>query len=264
MNRQINRSKDYYTCMQEPTVRGKDVYTSLMGWGWEKVLRPQWEIIVGSQRTYLHDSLAGPDAESGSSLSDLTNRYLALSSVCGVGLPRWHWWLGLISRWRRSPGGGHSNPFQCSYLENLTDRGAWQVIVHRVAQSWTLLRWLSSRACGVNIQKVFGGKWKHVETTSFALNWKSLKQHDPLLCTLDSPDNLPWWVGGMSGVDEGAHAGGPVVWSQNCWQPMMGLTSFGTSACLTHFLTQTSVKKGIPYSLLLPNRLLCLLDCSKM
>ena len=31
MNRQINRSKDYYTCMQEPTVRGKDVYTSLMG-----------------------------------------------------------------------------------------------------------------------------------------------------------------------------------------------------------------------------------------
>ena len=81
MNEQINRSKDYYTCIQEPTVRVKDLYTSLMGQGWEKVLRPQWEIMEGSQRTYLYDSLAGPDAGSGSSLSDLTNRCLALSCV---------------------------------------------------------------------------------------------------------------------------------------------------------------------------------------
>ena len=53
MNKQINRSKDYYMCMQEPAVRGKDLYTSLMGQGWEKVLRPQGEIMEGSQRTYL-------------------------------------------------------------------------------------------------------------------------------------------------------------------------------------------------------------------
>ena len=25
----------------------------------------------------------------------------------------------------RSPGGGHGNPLQCSYLENPMDRGAW-------------------------------------------------------------------------------------------------------------------------------------------
>ena len=81
MINRINRSKDYYTCMQEPTVRGKDLYTSLMGQGWEKVLRSQWEIMGGSQRTYLHGSLAGPDAESGSSVSDLTHRYLALVCV---------------------------------------------------------------------------------------------------------------------------------------------------------------------------------------
>ena len=26
----------------------------------------------------------------------------------------------------RSPVGGHCNPFKCSYLENIMDRGAWQ------------------------------------------------------------------------------------------------------------------------------------------
>jgi len=30
----------------------------------------------------------------------------------------------------RSPGGGHSNPLQCSCLENPMDRGAWQAMVH--------------------------------------------------------------------------------------------------------------------------------------
>ena len=34
----------------------------------------------------------------------------------------------------RSPGGGHSNPFQYSYLENPMDRGAWQAVVHRITK----------------------------------------------------------------------------------------------------------------------------------
>ena len=37
----------------------------------------------------------------------------------------------------RSPGGGHGNPLQCSCLENLMDRGAWQATVHRVIKSQT-------------------------------------------------------------------------------------------------------------------------------
>ena len=40
----------------------------------------------------------------------------------------------------RSPGGGHGNPLQYSCLENPMDRGAWQAIVHRVAQSWARLK----------------------------------------------------------------------------------------------------------------------------
>ena len=33
------------------------------------------------------------------------------------------------------PGGEHGNPLQYPYLENPMDRGAWQAIVHRVAES---------------------------------------------------------------------------------------------------------------------------------
>ena len=49
---------------------------------------------------------------------------------------------GSIPRSRRSPGGGLSNPLQYSCLENPMDKGAWQAIVHRVAQSWTCLKQL--------------------------------------------------------------------------------------------------------------------------
>ena len=42
--------------------------------------------------------------------------------------------MGLTPGSGRSPGGGHGNPLQYSYLENLMDRGAWQAILHRVAQ----------------------------------------------------------------------------------------------------------------------------------
>ena len=43
--------------------------------------------------------------------------------------------VGSIPGLRRSPGGGHGNPLQCSRLENLMDRGAWWATVHRVAES---------------------------------------------------------------------------------------------------------------------------------
>ena len=35
----------------------------------------------------------------------------------------------------RSPGGGHATPLQSSCLEDLMDRGAWRVAVHRVTES---------------------------------------------------------------------------------------------------------------------------------
>ena len=42
---------------------------------------------------------------------------------------------GSIPGLGRSPGEGHGNPLQYSYLENPMDRGAWWATVHRVSKS---------------------------------------------------------------------------------------------------------------------------------
>ena len=55
-------------------------------------------------------------------------------SACNAGEARD---MGLISGSGRSPGEGHSNPLQCSCLENPMDRGAWWAAVHRVAKNQT-------------------------------------------------------------------------------------------------------------------------------
>ena len=52
-------------------------------------------------------------------------------STCNVGD------LDLIPGLGRSPGGGQVNPLQYSCLENPMDRGAWQAMVHSVAESGT-------------------------------------------------------------------------------------------------------------------------------
>ena len=44
---------------------------------------------------------------------------------------------GSVLKSGRSPGRGHGNPLQYSYLENPMDRGAWSTTVHRAAKSWT-------------------------------------------------------------------------------------------------------------------------------
>ena len=70
--------------------------------------------------------------------------YICVYYVCG--LP---WWLnskesayntgdvGLTPGLGRSPGERHGNPLQYSCLENPIGRGAWQAIVHGVAESDT-------------------------------------------------------------------------------------------------------------------------------
>ena len=45
--------------------------------------------------------------------------------------------LGSIPGLGRSPGGGHGNPPQYSFLENSMDREAWWAMVHRVTKSRT-------------------------------------------------------------------------------------------------------------------------------
>ena len=42
--------------------------------------------------------------------------------------------MGSIPELGRSPGRGHGNPFQYSYLGNPMDRGAWWATVHGVTK----------------------------------------------------------------------------------------------------------------------------------
>ena len=51
-------------------------------------------------------------------------------SACKAGDP------GSIPGSGRSAGVGNGKPLQCSCLENLMDRGAWQITVHAAAKSW--------------------------------------------------------------------------------------------------------------------------------
>ena len=47
--------------------------------------------------------------------------------------------LGSVRGLGTSPGPGHGNPLQYSWLENPMDRGAWRATVHGVAESQTRL-----------------------------------------------------------------------------------------------------------------------------
>ena len=53
---------------------------------------------------------------------------------------------GLIPGLGRSPGGGHSNSLQYSFLENSIDKEAWWATVHRISNSWMWLKQLSTAA----------------------------------------------------------------------------------------------------------------------
>ena len=51
---------------------------------------------------------------------------------------------GSVPESGKAPGEGHGDPLQYSCLVNPMDRGAWWATVHRVAKSWTWLKWLST------------------------------------------------------------------------------------------------------------------------
>ena len=60
--------------------------------------------------------------------------------------------MGFIAGLGGSPGGGHSNPFQHSYLENPMDRGAWRASAHGVAKSQV---WLQQWACTQELARLY-------------------------------------------------------------------------------------------------------------
>ena len=63
-----------------------------------------------------------------------------------------------IPVWGRSPREGHGSPLQYSCLEHPMDKGAWHATVHRVAKSWTWLKWLNTTI--PNSQSILLLSWK--------------------------------------------------------------------------------------------------------
>ena len=50
--------------------------------------------------------------------------------------------MGSVPGLGRSPGGGHGNPLQHSYLKNIMDRGAWWATIHRTShEELDILKW---------------------------------------------------------------------------------------------------------------------------
>ena len=62
--------------------------------------------------------------------------------------------MGSIPGWGRCPGGGHGNPLQYCCLENPTARGVWLAVVHRVRESQTRLKWLSTQSSEHDVLEV--------------------------------------------------------------------------------------------------------------
>ena len=86
--------------------------------------------------------------------------------------------MGLISGSGGSTGEGNASPLQYSCLENLIDRGAWQVAVGGVAKSWTKLStdtMTKKKKKNTSLQRF--KKFKlHFETTQRG-NYSGNKQH---------------------------------------------------------------------------------------
>ena len=110
--------------------------------------------------------------------------------------------IGSIPRLGGSPGGGHGNPLQYSCLENLLDRGAWKATVHRVAKSWTWLKWLSTHSQWLmvflvaqpvkNLPANAGGPGS-ISGSLRSLGWRKW-QSTPVFLPGKSMDRGAWWA----------------------------------------------------------------------
>ena len=96
----------------------------------------------------------------------------------------------------RSSAEGNGNPFQCSCLNNLMDRGAWQATVHGVAKEWDMT-WLSN--------------WR--TTTNAIMLHKRILLKSELLgkvyCTRITQSRRSWHISPKSLLCKATHASSP-------------------------------------------------------
>ena len=142
---------------------------------------------------------------------------------------------GSIPGLGRSPG-DQGNPLQSSCLENPMDRGAWWATVHRVAKSWTWLKWLyMHRDKELSLAESIRVAQGH--TTSWW--WKRVSgpnQLDPELVDLPSPFTAKQRKG-IPAKSWAEEAEGPLAYPFPCPQPMGAQRKKVESRILGHLNT---------------------------
>ena len=91
---------------------------------------------------------------------------------------------GLIPGLGRSPGEGHGNPLQYSFLENSMDRETWRAMVRGVTKSWTQVS--NELTHMPAIYSLFPGAWVsviHVLFPSILFELKTCLLMLGLICT---------------------------------------------------------------------------------
>ena len=91
---------------------------------------------------------------------------------------------GSIPRLGRSPGEGNGNPFQCSYLENSTDRGAW--LLQSVGSQRIRYNQATDHTCNIDIMLFKEIALIHIQTSKYT------PVHLILCSTLPTPYTVRW------------------------------------------------------------------------
>ena len=101
--------------------------------------------------------------------------------------------LGSIPGSGRFPGGDHGNPLQYGQW-NPMDSGAWWAMVHRVAKSWTRLKWLGMHThfiqipCSFSLSPFFCSRMASRIQVFLVFSWLQQFLHIFLIC--DFPISL--------------------------------------------------------------------------
>ena len=143
-------------------------------------------------------------------------------------------------------GEGNGNPIQCSFLENPRDGEAWWAAVYGVAQSWTRLKWLSSRPpCpsptpGVHSNSCLSRWWCHPAISSSVVPFSSCPQSLPASGSFPM-SQLFAWGGQSTGVSASASV---LPMNTQGWSPL-GRTGWISlqSKGLSRVFSDTTVQK---------------------